>query len=130
MKKILVIISKEFNEQNSIKKRLNSILGRNYVIDIIEAFEVNLINNAIEYKKKFIEGNYDNGLVIWITGVAFTNILNKEIANKYTFTTSDIYTLDLTKDNYKTPDILVLGFSTIGLNNLKYILENYLEKIK
>lgn len=125
--KVLVTISTECNYRDSLLRIINN-LKHNIHVSILEPINNNLIDNANNFSKKFKEDNFDIGIVIWITGVAFTNLLSKANKTKFITTVPSInYLNELCLD--KLPDTLVLGFNTLGSVNLKYILSNFIEKI-
>lgn len=125
MKK-LIMISPECPYIESLIKHINELNLSD--LNFFVPTNKNLIIATKEYSDFFVKNKFSIGVVIWITGVAITNLLNKRIKEKETFTVSSIHYLDQILKNFKI-DILVLGFEVLGPANLKIIMRYFLNKI-
>lgn len=82
---------------------------------------------AVDDLISVIDANkYEKIIAIWVTGVAFTNLLTKKYLDKNIFTVPSINYLKEIKKNKKI-DVLVLGMDVLGQKNLNLIIKEYLK---
>ncbi|ARU91819.1 hypothetical protein SCLARK_001279 [Spiroplasma clarkii] len=128
-KKVLVLINDSFLE---LKKSLISRFEKSKdQLDVIhlDNISTDLVENVKNYIKEFKSNNCEFGFVLWITGIAFTNLLAKALKNNVTFNTSCQYYYEDYQNNIGPIEILVLGSSTLGDKNIKLLTELHIKSI-
>ncbi|WP_342269078.1 hypothetical protein [Spiroplasma endosymbiont of Aspidapion aeneum] len=123
--KILLMISDEIKYKEDIKSLVYKY--NQYDIELLEHRTTNLVNATNKFIDSYIKEDYIKGLIVWITGIGVTNLLNKKMQNKNSFTTVSEFYLNEIKKDYNI-DILVIGEMVTGYKNLTYIIDEYLKE--